>query len=316
MGGLSNNPAVELSSAWGMTSDGSAIVGLGWVSAGEAHATKWTEATGLVDLGSTVAERSSRANSLTDDGTMVVGWQDNDNGDREGVYWKNGTQTALTDDSGNPTGEAVAVTPNGQTIVGFTYDNPFIWKDGGSYTLITHPNPDFSGSASAISDDGKTVVGYFRPWNGPAVDGEGFIYTDAAGRVNLNDYVASLGMDDLGITFALPLGISPNGKYIVGIGRTEDDLRGFVIKLPAPLSTANVNASRVAIYPNPVGDILHVTNADKISTIEIFNMAGQKMSIDTKVSKEGLNVSALAKGAYIVTVKTGTDTQRLKMLKK
>lgn len=119
MGGLSNNPAVELSSAWGMTSDGSAIVGLGWVSVGEAHATKWTEATGLVDLGSTVAERSSRANSLTDDGTMIVGWQDNDNGDREGVYWKNGTQTALTDDSGNPTGEAVAVTPSGQTIVGF-----------------------------------------------------------------------------------------------------------------------------------------------------------------------------------------------------
>lgn len=159
-------------------------------------------------------------------------------------------------------------------------------------------------------------MGYFKPWNGPAVDGEGFIYTEAAGRVKLNDYVASLGMDDLGITFALPLGISPNGKYIVGIGRTEDDLRGFVIKLPAPLSTANVNASKVAIYPNPVGDILHVTNADKISTIEIFNMAGQKMSIDTKVSKEGLNVSALAKGAYIVTVKTGTDTQRLKMLKK
>ena len=99
--------------------------------------------------------RSSRANSLTDDGTMVVGWQDNDYGDREGVNWLNGTQVALKDNDGQPTGEAVAVTPNGKTIIGYTYDNPFVWNETDGYTMITHPDPDYSGGAAAITDDGN-----------------------------------------------------------------------------------------------------------------------------------------------------------------
>ncbi len=317
MGGLVGGSGTELSSAWGMSSDGQTIVGLGWGTGGEAHAVKWSQATGLVDLGSTVKERSSRANSVTDDGTVIVGWQDNDYGDRQGVYWKNGTQVAITDENGNATGEAVAITPDAQTIVGFTLDNPFIWKATGEYTTITHPDPDFSGAAAAITDDGKTVVGYFRPWNGSAVLGEGFIYTEESGRVNLNEYVASLGLDDLGITFALPLGISPNGQYIVGIGRTDDDLRGFVIKLPAALGTSNGSvSSKISAFPNPVGNFLHLTNADKITGVELYSTVGQKILSVIKVPKDGLDVSKLTKGTYILNVKTATSNESIKMLKK
>lgn len=167
-----------------------------------------------------------------------------------------------------------------------------------------------------LSNDGKTVVGYFRPWNGPAVMGEGFIYTEATGRVNLNDYVASLGYDTLGITFALPLGISPNRQYIVGIGRTDDDLRGFVIKLPANLATDNVGSSKTAVYPNPVENVLNLTHADKISGIEIYNMAGQKVFAAEKVAKNGLDVSKLTTGTYLLKVKTATGTETMKILKK
>lgn len=316
LGGLTATSDNEFSSAWGMSSDGENVVGLAWVSSGEAHAVKWNEATGLIDLGSTVPDRSSRANSLTDDGTMVVGWQDNDYGDREGVYWLNGTQVALKDNNGQPTGEAVAVTPNGKTIIGYTYDNPFVWNETDGYTLITHPDPDYSGGAAAITDDGKTVVGYFRPWNGQAVMGEGFIYTKETGRVNLNEYVASLGYDNLGITFALPLGISPDGRYITGIGRTADDLRGFVIKLPGALGTDNVQNSKVSVYPNPVHDVLYFKNADKVSSIEVYNMVGQKVLSTTSIAKDGLDVSKLSKGAYVIKVQAGTQTESVKLLKK
>ena len=317
LGGLGAISELTLSSSWGMSSDGTAIVGLGFINAAEGHGIKWTQATGLVDLGSTVPERSSRANSINDDGTIVVGWQDTDYGDREGIYWKNGEQFALKDGDGNPTGEAIGVTGDGKTIIGFTLDNPFIWNEVEGYTEITHPDPNFSGGAASITDDGKTVVGYFRPWNGQAVMGEGFIYTKETGRVNLNDYVASLGYDNLGITFALPLGISPNGKYITGIGRTDDDLRGFVIKLPAGLATDNVqNANKISVYPNPVQDILYFKNADKVSSVEVYNIVGQKVLATTAISKDGLNVSKLAKGAYVIKVKAGDKTESLKLIKK
>lgn len=315
LGGLGSSSETTVSSAWGMSDSGSAVVGLGYIDVGTGHAVKWSESTGIIDLGSTVANRSSRANSINADGTVVVGWQDNDYGDREGVYWKNGIQIALKDNNNLPTGEAVAVTPDGNTIVGYTFDNPFIWNQTAGYTMITHPNPDYSGGAAGVSDDGKTVVGYFRPF-GPALLGEGFIYTAEMGRVNLNEYVASLGLDDMGITFSLPLGISPNGKYIVGIGVADNDARGFVIKLPSALGTSSVNTNKFAVYPNPVQDILHVTNSDKITSVEIYNMVGQKLLTAEKVSKDGLNVSTLAKGAYIVTVKTANSKESIKLIKK
>lgn len=167
-----------------------------------------------------------------------------------------------------------------------------------------------------MTDDGKTVVGYFRPWNGQAVMGEGFIYTKATGRVELNEYVASLGYDNLGITFALPLGISPDGRYITGIGRTDDDLKGFVIKLPASLGTDNVQNSKVSVYPNPVHEVLYFKNADKVNSVEVYNMVGQKVLSTTAIAKDGLDVSKLSKGAYVVKVQTGTQTESVKLLKK
>lgn len=317
LGGLGSMSDATVSSAWGMTSDGKTVVGLAYPSPSDARAVKWTQGSGFVNLGSTVPNRSSRANSITDDGTIVVGWQDNEYGDRLGVYWKNGVQTYLKDNNGANTGEAVSITPDGKTIVGFTYDNPFVWNETGGYTMITHPDPDFSGAAASITDDGKTVVGYFRPWNGQAVMGEGFIYTKEGGRMNLNEYVASLGFDDLGITFALPMAISPNGKYITGAGRTKDDIRGFVIKLPAGgLATANVQNTKMSVYPNPAQDVLHFTNVDKVSSVEVYNMVGQKVLSASSISKEGLDVSKLAKGTYVVTVKTGNKTESVKLLKK
>jgi len=222
----------------------------------------------------------------------------------------------LTDGEGNATGEAVAVTPDGKTIVGFTFDNPYIWNATDGYTMITHPNPDYYGGAVAVTDDGKTVVGYFRPF-GPALLGEGFIYTKENGRINLNDYVASLGYDNLGFNFSLPLGISPNGKYIVGIGIKDDDAIGFVIKLPGNLATGNSQATnKLSVYPNPVESTLFIKNADKNASVEIYNMAGQKVISSSAVSTSGLDVSKLTKGAYVVKVKTGTSTESIKIIKK
>lgn len=314
---VGNVPSNQPSSAWGMTSDGSTVVGLGERGNYVGHAIKWSQASGLVDLGSTVPGRSSRANGINDDGSIVVGWQDDDYGDRFGVYWKNGVQTYLKDQNGDYVGEVSSVTPDGKTMIGNNWDKPYIWTEADGYTEVVNANPMLDGSSTAISDDGKTVIGYFREWGTGAFSGRGFIWTKETGPLDLNGYIQNLGLDDLGITFSLPLGISPNGKYIVGIGQTADDLRGFVIKLPGALGTDGVNSTpKFSVYPNPVRNVLHLSNTDKITGIELYNMAGQQILAAQKVSKIGLDVSKLEKGSYVLKIKTATETESIKVLKK
>jgi len=57
-----------------MNDDASAVVGLAWITAGQAHAFKWTPGGGMQDLGAFNANRSSRANGVSEDGNVVVGW--------------------------------------------------------------------------------------------------------------------------------------------------------------------------------------------------------------------------------------------------
>ncbi|QOW11319.1 T9SS type A sorting domain-containing protein [Kaistella flava (ex Peng et al. 2021)] len=312
------NPDGDGTSAWGMTSDGSAIVGLGFVSGWEAHAMKWTQATGIVDLGSTTPTRSSRANAISDDGTVIVGWQDDDYGDRFAVYWKDNVQSFIQKENSSFTGEGQAVTPDGNTIVGTSEEEEgaFVWNAADGYISIKHPDPMYIGGASGVSDDGKTVIGYFRPWGAPATSGEGFIWTKETGRINLNDYVASLGYDDLGMTFALPLGISPNGQYIAGLGTSGNGLSGFVIKLPTNLATAVAqNKSKVGIYPNPVKNIVTITNADKLTNVEVYNAAGQKVKSSEVLKNNQLDLSGLSKGAYILKINNAGKTETIKFIK-
>lgn len=307
-------PGQEVS-AWGMTSDGSTVVGLGFVSSMEAHAVKWTQEGGLVDLGSTFPETSSRANGINDDGTIIVGCQDDDF-DRFGAYWKNGVQHLLKNNDGENVGEIFAVTPDGKTMIGANYDWPYIWKETDGYLELPHEDPMYIGGSIAVTDDGKKVLGFYRPWGQSAFSGNGFIWTKENGVVDLNDYVQSLGVDAEGMTFSLPLGMSPNGKYIVGIGTKNDENLGFVIKLPdSALATNNVKVSKSAIYPNPVVDVLNITNADKLENLEVYNFAGQKVLATKTIKDNKLNVSQLAKGAYILKVTKNGVTESIKFVK-
>ena len=88
------------------------------------------------------------------------------------------------------------------------------------------------------------------------------------------------------------------------------------MKLPSDLGTNAVKNAKITVYPNPVNNVLHFSGTDKILDTEIYNMAGQKVLSAGKVSGEGLNVSKLTKGAYILKVKTAAGPQSIKLIKK
>lgn len=297
----------SVSSTWGMTPAGNTLVGLGWLTGATAHAVKWTPQGGVVDLGSMVAERSSRANAVNTDGTVIVGWQDEIDGTRSGAKWVNGVESFITDTSGNNVGEAGAVSADGNTIIGSAMPNPYVWNSTSGLTYIIHPNSSafFRGGATGISADGGTVIGFFRPFPGPPMAGEGFIWTMAGGRVNLNDFSVSLGIATNGVTMSLPLAISQDGKKIAGIGtNSSGQVVAFYLDLTQYLSANDIVKAEhdISIYPNPVKDILYIKKGkEKIEKAEIYNMVGQKVRTFSSVESQ-IDVSSLSKGNYVLNL--------------
>ncbi|QWT85811.1 T9SS type A sorting domain-containing protein [Chryseobacterium sp. PCH239] len=311
----------SVSSTWGMTTNGSTIVGLGFLTAANAHAVKWDEVNGMVDLGSIVAGRSSRANAINAAGTVIVGWQDEPNGTRSGAKWQDGVETFITDNNGNNVGEAGGISADGNTIIGSANPNPYVWNAASGLTYITHPNASFSfkGGATGISADGKKVIGYYRAFGAPPMSGEGFIWTSATGRINLNDYAASLGIATNGVTMGLPLAISQDGKKIAGSGtNASGQMIAFYLDTSQFLSVNDAvkEKNNMGVYPNPVTDILYFKGTGKIEKAEIYNMVGQKVKSFDSVEGQ-IDVSSLSKGDYILQYSMkGGKQETYKFIKK
>lgn len=235
LGGLGGESDGSTSSGWGISGDGNHVVGLGWIDAGTAHAIQSSNRAPSFDLGSTVAERSSRANATNIDGTVVVGWQDAEDGFRQGAVWINGVQQLILDSDGNTVGEAGDVSADGNWAIGSHNFTSYRWSPTEGFESIGPVGDFFSQAApTGISADGSTIVGYQRPF-GPPILGRGFIWTVDGGHVDLTDLVLSLGIDLGGVVLALPLEISADGTTISGL---TDANTGFVVVIPEPASAA------------------------------------------------------------------------------
>lgn len=80
------------------------------------------------------------------------------------------------------------------------------------------------------------------------------------------------------------------------------------------LGTSDVEKVAISIYPNPVVDKLQIVTSEKIETIAVFDMSGR--AIRAKVLNNELQVNDLAKGIYILIVKTDKGNYQKKFIKK
>lgn len=245
LGGIGGVSGSSVSSGWGISGDGNTVVGLGWVNAGTANAVRWNATSNLTEsLGTSVAGRSTRANAVNGNGSVIAGWQDSSTGFRQGAVWVNGVQTLIADAQGNPASEASDVTTDGRWVVGAgntgTGNQAWRWSaETGYENLGSLPNNTARGSATGIADNG-TIIGFQRV-GPPAVSGDGFIWFPGVGMVNLTQLALNLGVPlPAGYRLALPLGISADGNTIVGIGAFQGSFisSGWVITIPAPGSAA------------------------------------------------------------------------------
>ncbi len=163
-----------------------------------------------------VANESSRANDVSADGSVIVGYDQSPTaGVRRPAVWTwNGSAYVeqVIPTTGVPAtegGEIYAVNDAGTIMVGasFAYPNSLVeWTlSGGVWTPMNLGNipalpswvPSFYGitgiAGSDLSEDGNTIVGAVTYSYGGEHDGGAFIYTSASGIVDLYDYLAARG---------------------------------------------------------------------------------------------------------------------------
>lgn len=224
-----------LSGSFGTSDDGRVVVGLGWDGCRFAHGFRWEESTGVVDLGSSVAERSSRANNVSGDGRVIVGWQDGPSGFRQGAMWVDGEQAVFVGPRG-PVGEARAANSDGSLVVGQNCDplEQGAWSWTAETGVVCHPfeRPGRFSIAMMIdtSEDGRVIGGAHS--FGP--DSEAVLWIDGEPHF-LRDYLRANGLPeafDGWVNTGFITGVSSDGRVLVGWGAAFNAFQGYVVILP------------------------------------------------------------------------------------
>lgn len=104
---------------------------------------------------------------------------------------------------------------------------------------------------------------------------------------------------------------------IVVAGDDFEDIQTRLFKVVGTLATNEVTKTKntVGIYPNPVGDVLNVTNMVDKTKYEIHNAVGQIVKTGV-IEDQKIHVSELTKGVYFITFKNEKQQENIKFIKK
>ncbi|GIV15994.1 MAG: hypothetical protein KatS3mg022_1429 [Armatimonadota bacterium] len=165
---LGTLPGGGESLAYGVSADGSVVVGEVRNASGLPRAFRWTSGGGMQDLG-TLGGDHSWAYGVSADGSVVVGWATNASQDQRAFRWTSGGGMQDLGTLGGNWSRAYGVSADGSVVVGWAdsseYNRAFRWTASGGMedlnityaSLLT--NGSVLGVAYAISPDGRYIVG-------------------------------------------------------------------------------------------------------------------------------------------------------------
>jgi hypothetical protein len=285
-----------------------------------------------MDLGSMFAStgRSARANAVSFDGSVVVGWQDFNGPWKSAVWRKNPSggylpnEYLLIDPNGNPNdefnqlGECSTVSADGKWIGGYgDYANnyePWIWSEATGVINLGTLAVGAQGYVTGMNADASVVIGYFSQgmWD-PNIP---FIWTPADGLMDLNNYFSTVLGFNLGTSRVyVPSRLSGNGQYLAGWGIDESSFMFFTYR--AKLFTVGMNpieeSRELSVYPNPAHQKVWIKNEGKarfiLSTLEGSRLESREVYGDCSFDLMGYKA-----GVYVVTKQTALQTLTSKLI--
>ncbi|MDH4472895.1 MAG: T9SS type A sorting domain-containing protein [Fluviicola sp.] len=333
LGNLGFSLDATAGAGYAISGDGNTVVGNAWAdtTGGYAYtdAIAWNQTEGIMDLGTLFLGRSTRANAVSSDGSVVVGWQDF-NGPWKSAVWRKNPQGGyypneyiLLDPQGNPSdefnqmGECSAISANGVWVGGegdfANNGNPWIWSEATGVIDLGTLSAGGNGYVAAINENGTVAVGRIQvgPWD-PELP---FIWTTSGGMQNLNDYVQNtLGLS-MGTNVIYSANcMSPSGQYIAGYGVNTATFEYFAYRVSlSPLGVDENTQAEISAYPNPATDQLTIENTGN-ATMVVTNPEGKTIAKTTIIGNSTLDVSAYAPGVYFLSVEA-QDTKTVKTIR-
>lgn len=284
-------------SAWGLSGDGETLVGFYWrpgQTDGSAHASRWSPAGIVTDLGSNGG--SSRANAANHDGSVIVGWAERFDGTWQPTVWTSAGRQVLTATEGFC--QADAVNPAGTKVTGSTFNLTTLQFSAASWTWdgttwVEQVLGRLPGTATQqgyvagqdMTADGSLIVGYNRFFFGNST---GFLWTAQKGIIDVAAFLASRGvtvpttLDIQNLT-----AISDDGRVIAGVGQYTTPpfaFEGFLIHVDSAVSAdvaplASGPVPHISLSPNPSGGATRVTlelpGATTSGNLSIYDSAGR-----------------------------------------
>ena len=251
-----------LSSATGVSDDGSVVVGYAttettdfvgfrWEDSmeplpGSARFSSWYDVSadgsvivGAADTGAEAARwvngameplgagNNSHARAVSSDGSVVVGRSRFTPGG-EAFRWENGSMIGL-DSVYGASSLPRDVSADGSVVVGSAVGGAFRWEDGVMEILGNQPSGIFS-TATGVSADGSVLVGQGSFDNVR----EAVIWDADRGMRRIKDVLVNdFGLDLTGWTLSEVYDVSADGNVIVGAGQSpQGNLEGWIARLP------------------------------------------------------------------------------------
>ena len=173
--------------------------------------------------------------AISDDGSVIVGHAQDDTGPaivptmwtRPGNDW----EVSPLEPRGL-TGKATDVSPTGSAVVGYRSNEAFRWTQAtGMVGLGDLEGGSALSVAYGVSADGSVVVGV---GSSPAGE-EAIIWDETYGMRNLRQVLNAYGVDLTDWTLSVALGISDDGRTIVGRGINPDgNTEAWIALIPEP----------------------------------------------------------------------------------
>ena len=144
---------------------------------------------------------------------------------------------------------------------------------------------------------------------------------------------APAGTDVVGsFNFTIPSGTTPtanltggrNYKIYINLNNAgwtylTGDFPPTEINLTAPLGIDKKNVvNGLAVYPNPVSDILKIANADNLAnaSFSIVDILGKTVIQSKALNNNAIDVSNLSSGVYVLSVSSENGAKQFKFQKK